>query len=77
MPLLLVCTARPELWEQRGSWGGGKPNALTISLEPLSESETRELVGALADPSLLDAAQEELLARAGGNPLYARNTCAW
>ena len=72
VPLLLVCTARPELWEQRGSWGGGKPNALTISLEPLSENETRELVGALADPSLLDAAQEELLARAGGNPLYAQ-----
>jgi len=72
VPLLLVCTARPELWEQRSSWGGAKPNALTISLEPLSENETRELIGGLADPSLLDAAQEELLARAGGNPLYAQ-----
>ena len=73
VPLLVVCTARPELWEQRGSWGGGKPNALTISLEPLSGNETRELVGALADESLLaEAAQDELLARAGGNPLYAQ-----
>ena len=73
VPLLVVCTARPELWEQRGSWGGGKPNALTISLEPLSETETRELVGALVDPSLLtDVAQDELLARASGNPLYAQ-----
>src|SRR5439155_12415600 len=49
------------------------PNALTISLEPLSEAETREFVGALADPSLLvDAAEDDLLARAGGNPLYAQ-----
>jgi class 3 adenylate cyclase len=73
VPLLVVCTARPELWEKRASWGGGKPNALTISLGPLSEAETRELVGALADPSLLvDAAKDELLGRAGGNPLYAQ-----
>ena len=28
VPLLVVCTARPELLERRPGWGGGKPNAL-------------------------------------------------
>jgi hypothetical protein len=65
-------TARPELLQRRSGWGGGKPNALTISLSPLSEKETARLVQALLERPLLDAqTQEALLARAGGNPLYA------
>ncbi len=35
IPLLIVCTARPELFERREHWGGGKSNATTISLTPL------------------------------------------
>ncbi len=34
-PILVLCTARPELLERRPGWGGGKANALTISLPPL------------------------------------------
>ena len=32
VPLLVVCTARPELLERRAGWGGGKRNATTVSL---------------------------------------------
>ncbi len=72
VPLLVVCTARPELLTRRPGWGGGKPNALTISLSPLSDEETTKLLGALLERALLPAEQQsELLARAGGNPLYA------
>ena len=72
VPLLCVCTARPELLERRPAWGGGKPNASTISLSPLSDEETARLLGALLERALLPAEQQtELLARAGGNPLYA------
>jgi class 3 adenylate cyclase/tetratricopeptide (TPR) repeat protein len=71
-PMLIVCTARPELLERRAAWGGGKPNALTISLSPLSDEETARLLGQLLDKPLLEAGtQASLLARAGGNPLYA------
>src|SRR3954471_6213757 len=38
IPLLLVCTARPELLERREHWGGGKTNSQTISLTPLSDA---------------------------------------
>jgi tetratricopeptide (TPR) repeat protein len=72
VPLLLVCTARPELLGRRPGWGGGKPNAATISLAPLSTDETARLVHALLDRAVLPAAlQATLLDRAGGNPLYA------
>ncbi|HEY5872685.1 MAG TPA: AAA family ATPase, partial [Gaiellaceae bacterium] len=72
VPILVVGTARPELLERRVGWGGGKPNAVTLSLSPLSDDETADLVHALLDSPVLDAdTRTELLARAGGNPLYA------
>jgi DNA-binding SARP family transcriptional activator/class 3 adenylate cyclase len=71
-PLLVLCTARPELLERRPGWGGGKANALTISLAPLSDAETAQLVAAVLEQPQLEAGlREALLARAGGNPLYA------
>ena len=71
-PLLILCTARPELIERRPGWGGGKPNALTISLPPLSDGETKQLVTAVLEEAALEAeAHTDLLARAAGNPLYA------
>ncbi len=72
VPLLVLATARPELLERRPGWGGGKPNALAISLSPLSDDETARLVQELLERPLLDAqTQEALLSRAEGNPLYA------
>jgi class 3 adenylate cyclase/tetratricopeptide (TPR) repeat protein len=72
VPLLVVGTARPELLERRTGWGGGKPNALTLSLSPLSDDDTARLIAALLERSVLPAEQQaDLLARAGGNPLYA------
>ncbi|MGZ8694272.1 MAG: AAA family ATPase [Gaiellaceae bacterium] len=72
VPLLLVATARPELIDRRPGWSGGKRNALTLSLPPLDQDETARLLAALLDRHLLPAeTQHELLARAGGNPLYA------
>ena len=47
VPLLVVCTARPELLARRSGWGGGKVNSSTIQLAPLSEDETAALVHAL------------------------------
>jgi class 3 adenylate cyclase/tetratricopeptide (TPR) repeat protein len=72
IPVLLVATARPELLARRPSWGGGKANAVTLSLAPLSDDETALLVHALLERAVLPAeVQTALLERAGGNPLYA------
>jgi class 3 adenylate cyclase len=72
VPILVVATARPELLTRRPGWGGGKPNAATISLSPLTEEETAKLLHGLLDRAALPAElQARLLDRAGGNPLYA------
>jgi class 3 adenylate cyclase/tetratricopeptide (TPR) repeat protein len=70
--VLIVCTARPELFERHAGWGGGKRNSTTIALSALSPEETWRLISALLQRSVLPAeTQAALLERAGGNPLYA------
>ena len=71
-PILVLCTARPELLERRPGWGGGKANASTLSLPPLEDEDTARLFSALLERAVLPAqTQSVLLARAAGNPLYA------
>ncbi len=79
-PLLLVCLTRDELLERRPGWGGGRRNATTISLEPLTEDETRELVAALmpqrpgdenGSPIEGGDVVPQVAERSGGNPLFA------
>ena len=72
LPLLVVGTARPELLARRPGWGGGKANSATLSLAPLGADDTARLIAGLLDQVLLPAdTQAALLARAGGNPLFA------
>jgi predicted ATPase len=72
VPILVVGSARPELFERRPGWGGGKRNATTISLAPLGDEDAARLVAALLERAVLPAeTQLTLLQRAGGNPLYA------
>jgi class 3 adenylate cyclase/tetratricopeptide (TPR) repeat protein len=72
VPLLVVATARPELLDRRPGWGGGKRNALTLSLPPLGDDETARLIAAVLERHVIPAEiQQALIARAGGNPLYA------
>ncbi len=72
VPMLILCTARLELLDRRPAWGGGKVNAATVALAPLSDEETAKLISTLSERALLEAdTQSALLDRAGGNPLYA------
>ena len=72
VPLLLLCTARPELYEQHPGFGANARNTQRINLPPLTNEETARLVASLLERAVLPAeAQQELLERAGGNPLYA------
>ena len=72
VPLLILATSRPELLTRRPGWGGGKLNALTISIAPLSATETASLVGSLVERAVMPVSLREMvLDRAQGNPLYA------
>src|SRR5207248_9580109 len=72
VPLLIVCAARPELYERRPGWGAGLRNVHVINLSPLTDRETAELVSHLTSTVAVDHDVETaIVVRAGGNPLYA------
>jgi class 3 adenylate cyclase/tetratricopeptide (TPR) repeat protein len=73
VPLLVICTARPEIYERRTGWGGGKRNSTTVALAPLTAKDTARLIGLLLAQAVLPVeTQVALLERSGGNPLYAK-----
>ena len=75
-PVLLLCLARSELLETRHTWGGGKLNATTILLEPLSQPEL-ELLIEHAGGQALDATIVNRVAQAAeGNPLFLEQMVA-
>ena len=76
-PLLLLIMARNELLDTRPGWGGGKLNATTVLLEPLPETDARDLLRHLTGPARLDdSAAARILALAEGNPLFVEEVVA-
>jgi predicted ATPase/DNA-binding SARP family transcriptional activator len=76
-PIFLLCLARPELLDERPGWSGGKLNATSLLLEPLSYDECTELIANLRGPTRLPAKSEARIAEAAdGNPLFAEELLA-
>jgi len=76
-PLLVLCSARPDLLELRPAWGGGKLNATTVLLEPLTADETGELIERLLGATeLSDSLRERIGQAAEGNPLFVEQMLA-
>jgi class 3 adenylate cyclase/tetratricopeptide (TPR) repeat protein len=73
--ILLLCLARPELLDDRSSWGGGKVNATTMLLEPLDAEQSDRLVANLA--GLLEPKTRQSITEvAEGNPLFLEEMVA-
>jgi class 3 adenylate cyclase/tetratricopeptide (TPR) repeat protein len=76
-PILLLCLARPDLLDVRSGWGGGKLNATTVLLEPLSSTETDELIdGLLVGAGLDEELRNRIRASSDGNPLFVEQMLA-
>ena len=76
-PILVLCLARPDLLDSRPSWGGGKLNATTVLLEPLTDAETDELIERLLGAAELELElREQIRHAAGGNPLFVEQMLA-
>lgn len=69
-PVVLLATARPELLDRCPTWGGGKRNATTIWLEPLSADVTSRMLDELLAVELPVELRELLVQRAEGNPFF-------
>jgi tetratricopeptide (TPR) repeat protein len=67
-PVLVLCTAREELFDRDDAWGeaAGRPDGpAVVRVARLSDHEVRQLLGTTG-------AEQALVDRAGGNPLFAR-----
>ncbi|GAA2266945.1 hypothetical protein GCM10010232_69210 [Streptomyces amakusaensis] len=86
LPLLLVTSARPELLRQRPGWGTDSRHAVTLTLEPLSDSAVNRFLevlfgrhGIFFNLLTMNSEQqrlavnfcEQLLGHIGGNPMFA------
>ncbi len=74
-PILVLCTARPELLEDRPKWGAGKLNATTVLLEPLGATESEALLNQLGD-GLEPEARSRVILASEGNPLFLEEMAA-
>ncbi len=71
VPVLFLCPARPDFFERKRDWGGGRRNFTTIALEALSKEESSELVDALLNSEELPGVlRYTILNRAEGNPFF-------
>jgi DNA-binding SARP family transcriptional activator len=75
-PMLLLCLARPELLEDRPTWGGGKLNAASMFLEPLTPQECELLIEHAGGAELPEGAAERIAEAAEGNPLFLEQMVA-
>lgn len=74
VPLLVLCTARPEIFERRAGWSTPRANALVLVLEPLATGDAARIVGALG--ALSPAQSERIVEAAEGNPLFVEQLVA-
>jgi class 3 adenylate cyclase/tetratricopeptide (TPR) repeat protein len=76
-PILLCCMARPELLETRPNWRGGKRNATSTLLEPLSaEDSSRLAANLLGGWQMPDGAARRIVEAGEGNPLFVEELVA-
>lgn len=72
IPLLLLCTSRPELLEHEPAWAAAIAGSQTISLSAMNDQHIANVYASLFGRASFPA---EILGRlvelAGGNPLYA------
>ena len=75
-PILLLVIARPDLLDVRPGWGGGKIDATTVLLEPLSDDDARVLTERLLAGSLHAGLVARVTDAAEGNPLFVEQIVA-
>ena len=70
-PLLIVATARPEFGDRTRSLTGAREDVSTVSLRPLTDEQSADLIEDLLEADALPAdLRSEILAKAEGNPFF-------
>lgn len=71
VPVVLACSARPDLFDAHPEWGEEADGRRVLVLQPLSEDESAEVAANLLGTTDLDAAVRAKIVEASeGNPLF-------
>jgi class 3 adenylate cyclase/tetratricopeptide (TPR) repeat protein len=70
-PVLLLCLARPELFDARPTWGSGLVNTITLELGALAHHEEQMLLTNMLGGALEPSLQQAIGDRVAGNPFFA------
>jgi class 3 adenylate cyclase/tetratricopeptide (TPR) repeat protein len=75
-PVLVLCLARPELFDARPGWAASAHNGATLLLESLTPAESDTLVEQLAAGAVSAEVRGRIVESAEGNPLFAEQLLA-
>jgi class 3 adenylate cyclase len=75
-PILVVCMARPELFDEHYEWGANRPNAATVVLGSLTDDECGRLIENLLGARLDDDVRGRVLDVTEGTPLFVEEMIA-
>jgi class 3 adenylate cyclase/tetratricopeptide (TPR) repeat protein len=71
VPVVLACSARPELFDTHPDWNQPMENHAVLTLRPLSEDESAEVASnLLGTPDLDQEVRKKIVDTAEGNPLF-------
>jgi class 3 adenylate cyclase/tetratricopeptide (TPR) repeat protein len=75
--ILVLCTARPDLFDTRANWAAPRADARVLALAPLADDQTQRLIQELLqDRALSDDARARIADAAEGNPLFVEQILA-
>ena len=76
-PILLLCLARPDLFDVRPSWAAPRPRATLVSLSPLTDNESEDLIdGLMHEGDVASGLRDRIVGAAEGNPLFVEQMLA-
>ncbi|TMM03098.1 MAG: zinc-ribbon domain-containing protein [Actinobacteria bacterium] len=76
-PILLLCLARPDLFDVRPSWAAPRPRATLVSLSPLTDNESEDLIdGLMHEGDVAAGLRDRIVGAAEGNPLFVEQMLA-
>jgi class 3 adenylate cyclase/tetratricopeptide (TPR) repeat protein len=76
-PILLLCLARPDLFDARASWAAPRPGTTLVALDPLAPTDSERLVEALLrERGLPTQLGRRIVGTAEGNPLFVEQVLA-
>ena len=76
-PILLLCLARPELFEGRPTWAEPRANRHVLTLKPLPWEDSERLIeNLLGERHLTEKTRAQIVETADGNPLFVEQMLA-